>query len=563
MKRQKRCHWEDECMLQRTCAAKHASDEQSTSTSGPLFGRPSSSLNPAPNPRRQRAYGQALPHTHPHLFPRRADWPAPPDALHASADGAASGFQVADDELTPGITAQEYHERRKRLCEKLPENSAVLVMGGRVKCMSGNIFYRFRQDSSLWYLTGFQEPDCALILHPRASSPKGYKMTMFVPPRDELNELWNGARTGIDGAVDIFGADEAFAMEPASLLAHLKSTVPEVDHLYMDWPSGPTFPRTPSRRSSLIGGGASGNIFDFLSPTSASPFDAFAKKSDFENVVKVLQEGRKVRPLAPMLDQLRVIKSPAELRIMKRAGDASSAAMIHAMRATSAGRTEGQIQAVFERETALRGAQRPAYVPVVACGKNALTIHYVANDGVLQPGELVCMDAGGEMDGYVSDITRAWPVDGSFTSAQKDLYSAVLGVLKQCTALATPSSAYSQAQLHRRSVELLSQELKRLGFDTNKGGVMDLLYPHSLSHWIGIDLHDTPSIDRSTHLRQGHVLTIEPAVYVPFDSRFPKHFQGMGIRIEDDIAVLEEGNVILSANTPREIEDVEATFIEN
>jgi Xaa-Pro aminopeptidase len=170
----------------------------------------------------------------------------------------------------------------------------------------------------------------------------------------------------------------------------------------------------------------------------------------------------------------------------------------------------------------------------------------------------VCIDAGPEVDGYVSDITRVFPVSSRFSSAQKDLYSAVLRVLKQCTSLATAQNGYTQGELHRRSVELLRVELERLGFNL-RSGMLERLYPHSLSHWLGIDLHDTPTVERGTRLQEGHVLTIEPAVYVPQgDDAFPKAFWGMGIRIEDDVAVGYDSNVVLSAEAPREVEDVEA-----
>lgn len=341
-------------------------------------------------------------------------------------------------------------------------------------------------------------------------------------------------------------------MEPTSLLAHLKAVLPQYNHIYFDMPEGPTIPRPSSRRSSKD------SILNFLSPPSPSGLDVFGRKADFEAVIKLLGDTRKVHALAPHTHALRVIKSDAELRIMKRAGDASAAGMRAVMRYAAPGRTEAQLQATFEHATALRGVQRPAYVPVVAGGANALMIHYISNEDVLREGELVCIDAGGELNGYVSDITRAFPISGRFSSPQADLYSAILRVLHECTKQCTASNGITPADLHHRSVELLRVELRELGFDVNRSGIMSHLYPHSLSHWLGVDLHDTHTVSSGTRLQPGHVLTIEPALYIPFDDAYPKAFHGLGIRIEDDVAVRQDDNIILSAEAPREIKDVEA-----
>lgn len=309
-------------------------------------------------------------------------------------------------------------------------------------------------------------------------------------PRDDHNETWNGPRTGLDGAVDIFGADESYATDPAALLAHLKQVLPRFNHVYVEPPATPTVPRTPSRSVRR-------NIINFLSPTSPNGMDLFAKKIDFDAVVTLLGDPRRCHSLAREIEPLRVRKSANELRVMKRAGDVSSEAMAQTMKFCEPGRTEAQLQATFEYHCGLQGSQRPAYVPVVASGANALTIHYINNDHVLRDGDLVCIDAGCELDGYASDITRAFPINGQFTGPQRDLYSAVLRVLRSCTTLATASQRYTLSELHRRSVEMLRVELKDLGFNLGAGVLERTLYPHYLGHWLGIDLHDTNGVDRS------------------------------------------------------------------
>ena len=532
-----------------------------SSSSSPSSSSASSSSNPKLIGGRNRAYGQPLPHSHPHLFPRRGTLGSedavlrPGDALpDASLYDDGVGI-VATEQLTPGIPKSEYEQRRKRLMDSLPDNSVVVAMSGRVKSMSGNIFYKFRQETNFWYLTGFQEPDSAVILEKHPSSLRGYKMTMFVQKRDEHNETWNGPRTGLDGAVDMFGADESFELDPSILLNHLKQILPRYTHIYVEPPNQPSTPRRGTTATTKAG-----NILNYLSPASTTSLDLFAKKSDFEAVIKLLGDTRKCHSLARQVERLRFKKSLNEIRIMKRAGRMSGEAMAETMGFVRPGVSEAQLQAVFEYHCNLRGSQRPAYVPVVASGANALTIHYVNNDRLVGPDQLVCIDAGGELDGYASDITRAFPtnVDGRFSEPQKDLYTAVLNVLKQCTALATVDQCYTLADLHRRSVDFLRQELKQIGFHLHGGTLERILYPHYIGHWLGIDLHDCASVERTTKLQPGVVVTIEPGVYVPYDDAFPKHFQGIGIRVEDDIAVLDDGNVVLSSSAPKEVVDVEA-----
>lgn len=471
------------------------------------------------------------------------------DILPPDKDG---NVPVAHDELTPGIPASEFEERRKRLMDRLPENSVVVCMAGRTKMMSGNIFYRFRQESNFLYLTGFQEPDSVLILEKNSSS-RGYRMTLFVQPRDETNEIWNGPRTGIDGATSLFGADDAIAMDPSTFLNHTKAVLPSYTHIYVDPPLTPSVPRQPTSRRTP-------SLLNLLAPPSPTGYDNFPRKADFEAVSKLLGDPSRCHPLSKEVHALRLIKSDNELRLMRRAGRVGSQAMMEVMQEVRAGTSEWQLQSIFEAKCAMQGAQRPAYVPVVASGANALTIHYVQNDEVCQPGHLVCMDAGCEYDGYVSDITRAFPVDGRFSSAQRDLYEAVLTVLKACTKLVSQDQCYTLSGLHRRSVEMLNAELKRLGFTLPPGSLERDLYPHALSHWLGLDLHDTSSIDRNTQLKSGMCLSVEPAVYCQEGMPgVPKHFWGLGIRIEDDVAVYgERDHIVLNAEAPREVQDVEA-----
>ena len=343
-------------------------------------------------------------------------------------------------------------------------------------------------------------------------------------------------------------------MEPLTFLQFLKKVLPSFNHIYVDPSPVPSIPRQSNltRRTP--------SLLNFLAPPSPTVFDNFPKKADFDAIIKLLGDTSKCHSLSKEVHKLRLIKSENELKLMRRAGRIGSHGMMEVMQATQANRTEWQLQTIFESSCALQGAQRPAYVPVVASGANALTIHYVQNDDVCRSGQLVCMDAGCEMDGYVSDITRAFPVDGRFSSPQRDLYGAILNVLKACTKLVSEDQGYTLSALHRRSVEMLDSELRKLGFNLPVGSLERDLYPHALSHWLGLDLHDTSTVDRNTQLRSGMCLSVEPAVYCQEGMPgVPMDFWGLGIRIEDDVAVYgEKGNIILNAETPKEIEDVES-----
>lgn len=506
----------------RRCRSALGANYSSSSAATPVEGHRSaarkssySSHPPSHSPSSSRQYGQPQPHTHPHLFPD-FDVSLPFPQLHTTPTDIptynyhASLSSDAARQLTPGIPRFEYEERRRRLMATLEDGAVVLVMGGRIKYMSGQIFYRFRQASNFWYLTGFQEPDSAVVLQKQASSPRGYKMTMFVPPHDANHQVWNGPRTGPDGAVDVFGADDALEMdsEGRSLLNFLKAVLPGATKIYHD----PALPPTIPRKSSRLGvtqtstPSPSPSLLNYLSPGSPSALDIFSKKTDFDTVIRHLSDTKKCEALSPIMDKQRLIKSPFELRLMRKSGRIAALAHNSTMRFSNTpfAKSEWALQSHFDYVSSLLGANRMAYVPVVANAHRGCVIHYTDNDHELdktrsssgssdaRTGQLVTMDAGVEYAGYTSDITRAWPVAGgddgpssssrvAFTSPQRDLYTALLRVLKQCTRLATQDQGYSMGALHRRSVELLKVELRDLGIDLRGGDLERIIYPHYLS----------------------------------------------------------------------------------
>ncbi|ORY66952.1 peptidase M24, structural domain-containing protein [Leucosporidium creatinivorum] len=472
-------------------------------------------------------FGQPLPSTHPHL--------------------------LAPGELTRGISADEYEQRRKRLMDGLEEGAVVIVASARLKYASGKIFYKFRQDSNFWYLTGFEEPDSVLVLE-KISTMRGYKMTMFVRSKDNTDEIWNGARSGREGAVDVFGADDA--ADISVLAPRLKSILnsgasssrPSLQPIYVDFEGVPSSSRLrPKSKTSL---------FDFLVPHGRS-FD------DADEVAALLTgTGRQIKSASREVEKLRLIKSPAEIKVLRRAADISSDAHAKVMRfcepTAVSGRTESSLVSHFEYTTSLAGSDRPAYVPVCASGRSSLTIHYISNRLPLNDGELVVLDAGCEWGGYASDITRTFPISGKFSSAQRDLYEAVLRVQKACIELCTEEAGLSMERLHRKSVDVMRGELTRLGFQMRGGDLERTIYPHFLTHPLGIDLHDTPGFSRGENIKAGMVITIEPGIFVPPHSNFPKEFHNLSVRVEDEILVGAEHPTILSVDAPKEVADIEA-----
>ncbi|KAF8628154.1 hypothetical protein AX17_006024 [Amanita inopinata Kibby_2008] len=386
------------------------------------------------------------------------------------------------------------------------------------------------------------EPDSAVILEKAPSAGRGYRMTLFCSGTDSEKEKWDGARTSLLDAASIFRADEARHITFFS--SHLKSLLPSSSNIYLDIPESHSRGQV-TRRSARA---TARSILKYLSSNH---------ESDYDSILGSITSSKR-RPLSPEIARLRIIKSEAEQNVMRRAADISGRAHAKTMRFARPGMSEAALAAHFEYLCARSGAQRIAYVPVVASGPNALIIHYTHNDHLLKPGEVVLIDAGCEYNGYASDITRSFPASGTFTEPQRDLYSAVLSAQKSLIKLCTERANLSLYELHRQSCDYLRQELSQIGFKSlDTGDLERVLYPHFLSHPIGIDLHESGNFDRSIALKAGMVITVEPGIYVPPTSNFPKHFHNIGIRIEDEILVGEQHPIILTAVAPKEISDVE------
>ena len=250
------------------------------------------------------------------------------------------------------------------------------------------------------------------------------------------------------------------------------------------------------------------------------------------------------------INTVRNLKSDAEIANMRRAGKASGRAYTAAMRQHWTKETD--LAAFFDFHFRLNGCDGSAYIPVVAGGQNASIIHYTQNNHLLVDEQLVLVDAGGEYGGYITDITRSWPVSGKFSDAQRDLYSAVLNTQRQCISLCRENVELSLDQIHEAAESSLRDGLSQLGFDMS-GKALETLFPHHLGHYVGLDVHDTPGQSRKAPLQARQCVTIEPGVYVPDDEAYPAHFRGMGIRIEDSVCVQKEHPLVLTTEAVKEV----------
>ena len=337
-------------------------------------------------------------------------------------------------ELTPGISAFEYAERRAKLAQAIPAGSVAILAASDIKTRSGAVFYKFHQDPSFFYLTGFNEPDALAIIE-KSSSSHDHTFHLYVRPKDPAKEIWEGSRSGTQAALDVFNADEAGDIDHVN--KPLQEIVSGASQVLTDIP---TRVQEKSTFSRLVFG------------------SSFSKWQHFGEILNTATP----RPLKPYLNQLRTFKSEAEIANLRKAGQASGRAFTEAMR--HGWDSESTLEGFLEYQFKKNGCEASAYVPVVAGGENANQIHYVRNDAELFDGDLVCADAGGEYGGYVADITRSWPVDGQFTAAQRDLYEMILGVQRHCVSLCKETANLSLDKLHSIAETQLRDGLKGLGF---------------------------------------------------------------------------------------------------
>jgi Xaa-Pro aminopeptidase len=436
----------------------------------------------------------------------------------------------------------DYAARRARLAaQMLPGAVAVLPTAPEV-LRNGDSDYPYRHDSYFYYLSGFTEPESVLVLV-AALGDRPARAILFCREKNLEREIWDGYRHGPEAARTAFGMDEA-------------------------WPIGELDARLPDLLADAPA----------LYYATASSTALDAQMAGWIKTVRARSRSGVTAPsifhdLLPLLDEMRLIKDDDELAIMQRAGDISGNAHARAMRAARPGLHEYALEAELLYEFRRNGAQFPAYTTIVASGPNACVLHYNVNDRLMQDGELVLIDAGCELDGYASDITRTFPVNGRFSPAQRTLYELVLAAQDAAFAAIQPGRPYSA--FHEAALRVLVQGMLDLGLipagqfanveDAIAAKAHVPFYMHGTGHWLGMDVHDVgayrdlSSADKpSRPLQPGMVLTVEPGIYVRPAEGVPEKYWHIGIRIEDDVVVTEDGCRILTSAAPKAIDEIEA-----
>lgn len=422
-----------------------------------------------------------------------------------------------------------YAQRRAKLIEQMQAGVAVIPTAAeRVRNRDAHYPYRF--DSYFYYLSGFTEPGAALVL----MGGKKSRSILFCRDKDPEREVWDGYRCGPEGARERFGFDESHS------LTKLDELMP---NLLADQPALHYAMGTDEQWDARIVG--------WLNSVRSQARSGVTAPAEIKDVRRIL-------------DEMRIIKGEHELALMRRAAQISTGAHCRAMRATHPGKKEFEIEAELIHEFRRHGAQAPAYMPIVAGGANACVLHYVENSATLKDGDLLLIDAGCELDGYASDITRTFPVNGRFRGPQKDVYQMVLAAQAAAIAAVKPGNAWDQP--HDVALKVLAQGMIDLGLCKGsldkvlESGDYKRFYMHRTGHWLGLDVHDAGDYKRDgkwRELKPGMVLTVEPGCYVRPAQDVPEKLWNIGVRIEDDVLVTAKGQEVLTSAAPKKIEDIE------
>ena len=425
-----------------------------------------------------------------------------------------------------------YKQRRDRLQVMMKDGVAILG-NARLQTRSNDTEYPYRPNSDFYYLTGFEEDNAILLL----SKKEGlYKTILFVQKKVPEMELWTGTRLGVDAAKERFDVDEVFSSDTYE--EQLKLLLAEHSLMYFDlFSEDKVYTTLKSVAKEML----------HMRSVTISP-------RTFSDITKLTQE-------------MRLIKSSDEVACIRKALSITETAHHHAMKCCSVGMREYELQAEYEYMFKKSGAYSDAYTTIIAGGNNANTLHYIKNDETLKNGDLVLVDAGCEYGFYASDITRTYPVNGTFSPAQKELYEMILEVQLKIIKAIKPNG--SKKALQALSERLLTEGMVSLGIlDGHVKTIMDekvhkKYYPHGIGHWMGIDVHDPcPYSDENGEeilFAPGMVLTIEPGIYLPEDDmNVPKKYRGIGIRIEDDILVTKEGCDNLSSGIAKTVDEIES-----
>jgi Xaa-Pro aminopeptidase len=429
------------------------------------------------------------------------------------------------------MNPREFAKRRRALMRMIGKGGIAILPAAPARLRNRDVEYPYRQDSDYQYLTGFSEPDAAVVLVPGRTDGE---FLLFCRDRDPARAIWEGERAGQDGAIRDYGADQAFSINDVDDV--LPDIVEHCERVYY------TMGQHPDFDSKLIGWVTE---LRQRSGTGAHTPDEFIA-------------------LDHLLHDLRLFKSRAEISALRKSARVAVKAHRRAMQFCRPGLYEYELEAEYIHEFRRHGVQC-SYQPIVGAGANGCILHYVANDQPLEDGDLVLADVGCEYDHYASDVTRTWPVNGRFSDAQRELYEIVLEAHDAAIRQIGPDKHWNEA--HDTAVRIITKGLLHLGL--LKGSLKTLIkdgkyrkfFMHRTGHWLGMDVHDVGDYKVSEHwrlLEPGMVMTVEPGIYVSNNRNIPKRYRNTGIRIEDDVVVTKDGSEVLTAGLPVDPDVIEA-----
>lgn len=430
------------------------------------------------------------------------------------------------------MQAREFQRRRKRLMDMMGDESIAIIPTSPVCIRNRDAEYAFRHDSDFYYLTGFAEPESVAVLVP--GRPAG-EYILFCRERDAKMETWNGLRAGLEGAVERHGADDAFPIEDLDDI--LPGLLGDQERIFYNMGNDTGFDQ---------------RVLSWVKQVRDQVRSGISAPDEFVSLNHLLHE-------------MRLYKSRQEIKAMRQAARISAAAHRRAMQVCQPGMMEYQIEAELIHEFMRRGARSPAYSSIVGGGANSCILHYIDNNAALNDGDLLLIDAGAEFESYASDITRTFPVNGVFSEAQRQVYELVLDAQLAAIEAVQPGNHWNDP--HDEAVRVMTTGLVSLGI--LKGRARSLIkeqaytkyYMHRTGHWLGMDVHDVGDYKLDGEWRMleaGMVLTIEPGLYLPAGRGLAKKWWDIGVRIEDDVLVTKDGHDVLSKDTPKTIDEIEA-----
>ena len=430
------------------------------------------------------------------------------------------------------MNIKEFARRRKRLMQMMDKDSVAILPAAPVRMRNRDVEYPYRPDSDFFYLTGFSEPEAVMVIVP---GRKHGEYILFCRENDPVMETWNGPRAGQDGAIESYGADDSFPID-------------DIDDI---------LPGLLENKSRV-----------FYTMGIHKEFDqrliGWVNRLREQSRAGIHTPGEFVA-IEHHLHDMRLYKSSYEITRMRKAAKISAKAHIRAMQVCKPDMNEYHIEAELQHQFASQGARSAAYSSIVGGGKNSCILHYVDNNATLNDGEMLLIDAGCELECYASDISRTFPVNGTFSKEQRALYQLVLDAQYAAIEEVQPGNHWNQP--HEAAVKILTKGLIKLGLIKGtpakaiKEEAYKKFYMHRTGHWLGMDVHDVGDykVDEQWRvLEPGMVLTVEPGLYIAPMRGVAKKWHNIGIRIEDDVLVTRHGHDVLSKNAPKEIDEIEA-----